>query len=355
MLNPPPFAHCNLLTPRPSGSGVAPFFPVPTTPAGTHLPFHLFLFCTRTTLLLPIALAYFLVFSWLPIGSLGKKAVLWLILGIPGIWWIDIQVDGVKRGSLAKQHSSRVPQPGSIIASSFTSPIDALYLAAIFDPIFTASFPNTRKVQRISLLDAMLGALLPPQTSPPPNAQLLDLSSLLAQNPDRCVVVFPETTTTNGRGILPFSPSLLSAPPKAKIFPVSLRYTPADITTPLPHTYFSFLWNLCSKPTHCIRVRIAECTYNVSASSPSSPPHRTLESARRNSYETNFLDVLAEQDLQRTGADVDADEVDGLEAEERKVLDRIAEALARLGRVKRVGLGVDEKIGFVRAWTRKKR
>jgi len=41
---------------------------------------------------------YLLIFSWLPIGSLGKKAVLWVILGIPGIWWIDIRIDGVKRG-----------------------------------------------------------------------------------------------------------------------------------------------------------------------------------------------------------------------------------------------------------------
>jgi hypothetical protein len=24
--------------------------------------------------------------------------VLWAILGIPGIWWIDLQIDGVKRG-----------------------------------------------------------------------------------------------------------------------------------------------------------------------------------------------------------------------------------------------------------------
>ena len=36
--------------------------------------------------------------QWLPIGSLGKKASLWLILGTPGVWWIDLQIDGVKKG-----------------------------------------------------------------------------------------------------------------------------------------------------------------------------------------------------------------------------------------------------------------
>lgn len=46
---------------------------------------------------------------------------------------------------------------------------------------------------------------------------------------------------------------------------------------------------------------------------------------------------------------------ESLTIEERKVLDRVAEDLARLGRVKRVGLGVKEKIEFVRAWTRTRR
>jgi len=43
-------------------------------------------------------LAYFLVFAWLPIGSFGKKAALWMILGTPGIWWVNLQVDGLKKG-----------------------------------------------------------------------------------------------------------------------------------------------------------------------------------------------------------------------------------------------------------------
>lgn len=45
----------------------------------------------------------------------------------------------------------------------------------------------------------------------------------------------------------------------------------------------------------------------------------------------------------------------GVSAEEQKVLDRIAEDLARLGRVKRVGLGVFEKIEFLKVWGSRKR
>lgn len=80
------------------GSGIAPFIPVPTQPSGLYLAFHIFLFFFRLPILLSVTLTHFLVLRWLPIGSLGKKASLWLILGTPGIWWIDLQIDGVRRG-----------------------------------------------------------------------------------------------------------------------------------------------------------------------------------------------------------------------------------------------------------------
>ncbi|MGG6495388.1 UNVERIFIED_CONTAM: hypothetical protein NY603_20940, partial [Bacteroidetes bacterium 56_B9] len=38
---------------------------------------------------------------------------------------------------------------------------------------------------------------------------------------------------------------------------------------------------------------------------------------------------------------------------EQKVLDVIVDQLARLGRVKTLGLGIEEKIDFVNAWTGK--
>lgn len=331
---------------RDKGSGIAPFFPVPTQPSGVALPFHIFLVFFRIPLLLGFTLAYFCFFCWLPIGSLGKKAALWCILGSPGIWWIDLQVDGVKRGSLGK-NSIRLPHPGSVIASSYTSPIDALYLAAIFDPLFTRSFPNSRQVQRITLWQAMIYALMPTPVEPPKGTVLVDVSTLLKTHPDRCIAVSPECTTTNGRGILPFSPSLLTVPEKTKIFPISLRYTPADITTPVPNSYITFLWNLTSKPTHCIRVRIAEATHNTSVSlMKASKPM-----ARRSSYETNLLD-----DLHTVKEKKETNELSNgtLKMEETVVLDRIGEALARLGRIKRVGLGVEDKAKFVRVWEKRR-
>lgn len=291
-------------------------------------------------------MTYFLFLQWFPLGSLFKKALLWLILGIPGIWWIDLQIDGVKKGSLAQKHEGRVPQPGDIIASSFTSPIDSLYLAAIFDPIFTVSYPHLRQVEQISLFGAILRALQQPQEYPAKNAKLTDLKKLVAEHPRRVIVVFPECTTTNGRGILPFSPSLLTSPSKTKIFPISLRYTPPDITTPVPGQYLSFIWNLLSQSTHCIRVRIAEVVYNSS---------KSIEPLvnQKDRYLSNFLDTLGE-DPSSTETLGSMNESDVSEAEQ-KVLDKVGEALARLGRVKRVGLTVKDKLAFIEAWSKRRR
>lgn len=250
-------------------------------------------------------------------------------MAIPGIWWIDLQIDGVKRGTLANQPRERVPHPGSIIAANFTSPIDAVYLAAIFDPVFTISYPGTRQVQRIGLLGAVMMALAPVRTGPPLGAKLVDIKDLLAQYPDRVIAIFPECGTTNGKAILPFSPSVLQTPPDVHIFPVSLRYTPSDVTTPVPGKWVKFLWNLLSRPTTCIRVRIAAGQANTAAaqtngvSEHSNLRHRT-----------------------ETGSTVTGDE--------QKVLDRIGEALARLSRVKRVGLTLKDKEAFVAVLNGKK-
>lgn len=333
------------------GSGIAPFFPVSSQPAGVYLPVHIFLFVLKLPIFVTVATTYFLFLQWLPLGSLAKKALLWLILGIPGIWWIDLQIDGVKKGSLARAHARRVPGPSDVIASSSTSPIDSLYLAAIFDPLFTISYPHTRQVQEVSLLSAILRALSQPQEYPPADIKLTDLRTLAQQNPNRVIVVFPECTTTNGKGILPFSPSLLTLPSTTKIFPVNLRYTPPDVTTPVPGQYISFIWNVLSQPTHCIRVRIAEVVYNTAKPTP-------IETAeKKDKYLTNFLETLGDDSAMTSSTETltSLNENGEVNPEEKRILDKVGEALARLGRVKRVGLTVKDKIAFVEAWSKKKR
>lgn len=238
--------------------------------------------------------------------------------------------------------------PASLIAASFTSPVDAVYLAAVFDPIFTVSYPRSRKVSRVGLWGAIWHALSPSQlrTGAPPAAahdgSLTTLDAILAENPGRVVAVFPECATTNGQGILPFSPSLLAAPAGVKIFPVSIRYASPAITTPVPGAWASFLWRLLSRPTHVMRIRIAEAVYNTAG-------------AVNGVSEASGVDVPARSEgSSRAGSSGGGDDEPAkITAEERRVLDRVAENLARLGRNKRVGLTVEDKAKFVEAWKRK--
>lgn len=197
----------------------------------------------------------------------------------------------------------------------------------------------------------MLRALAYPEEHPPLGATLTDVRTLLAEHPDRVIVVFPECTTTNGKGIMPFSPSLLTAPSGAKIFPISLRYTPPDVTTPVPGAYLSFLWNLLSQPTHCIRVRIAEVVYNTSKNTEAA-------AEKRDKYMTNLLDTLGQDSATTSSTDTltsMTEQSGDVTPEEKKVLDKVAEALARLGRVKRVGLTTKDKAAFVESWGKKRR
>lgn len=62
---------------------------------------------------------------------------------------------------------------------------------------------------------------------------------------------------------------------------------------------------------------------------------------RKSTYNTNYLDTL-DQEVASGGQDV----------HEKALLDQVGESLARLGRVKRVGLGVKEKQDFVRMWSK---
>ncbi|KAI1114248.1 hypothetical protein F5Y14DRAFT_415174 [Nemania sp. NC0429] len=314
---------------RDRGSGIAPFLPV-TTPASVPARIiGLWLLAFRLPLFVVYGAVYFLLLDYLPLPAFLRKLQLWTLLAIPGIWWVDLQLDGVKRGSLYQQPPSRFPRERAVIAAQFTSPIDALYLAAIFDPIFVLSYPETRKVKQVSLFRAVALALAPP-TIAVPRTGLTTISAILEQNPHRIVAVFPEMTTTNGKAILPFSPSLLSSPADVSIFPVSLRYTPPDITTPIPGAWWPFLWNLLSKPTHYIRVRVAEGVTNTSvATNGLTHPEMSAEAL-----------ATAREDK------------DHLTPEEQRIMYHIGETLARLARNKLVGLTIVDKISFIEAWSK---
>lgn len=120
-----------------------------------------------------------------------------------------------------------------------------------------------------------------------------------------------------------------------------------------------------------MRVRIASHVYNnESLDSPSELPSPSSASmAKGTGYDANVFDNLAFRNGLRgasgeaggamcvdVGSDVARVEQNkAVTEEEQQVLDRVGENLARLGRVKRVGLGVEEKIEFCKVWGSRRR
>jgi len=94
-------------------------------------------------------------------------------------------------------------------------------------------------------------------------------------------------------------------------------------------------------------VRIAEAIYNTAAVA------EVKENAKAGgSYIQDDMNLRESPSSETLLGESDAE---GLTVHDRKVLDRVADDLARLGRVKRVGLGVKEKIDFVKAWSKTRR
>ncbi|KAH7016512.1 uncharacterized protein B0I36DRAFT_425659 [Microdochium trichocladiopsis] len=230
------------------------------------------LLVTRLPLIFITIAAYGILLQWFPSGSVVKKLALFILMGISGTWWTDLQIDGVRRGSVAQQPSWRLPQGGSVIVSSATSPIDAVYLAAAFDPIFTTSCPGTRKVRRLGLLQAILRGFRRIGDNPLGGAALGELETLLVEHPARVIVVFLDCPKTNNKGLLPRLSSLVAVPPSTNAFRVSIRYTPPDVTTPDHGGCLAILWNVLSSPLHLIRVHIAD---DVNVHTALSQSHKT--------------------------------------------------------------------------------
>jgi hypothetical protein len=72
---------------------------VPPPPVGlAWTPIYAFLFLCRIPFVVGLSVFYFGIVEWLPVGGTIKYVLLWALLGLTGVWWVDFQVDGVKRG-----------------------------------------------------------------------------------------------------------------------------------------------------------------------------------------------------------------------------------------------------------------
>ena len=177
-----------------------------------------------------------------------------------------------------------------------------------YDVVFVSCFVSTDKVEQTSFPTAFWRSLNSPLLEPPSKATLLSIQDLSDKLSERVIAVFPEvysqsiqliqTTPTNGRALLTFSPAVPSSLSSSlSTYACNIKYTPLDITLPTPSPW-TFLWRTISFVKHSMRVRIT---------------HRPVT----------------------RGAD-------------------LHEAIGRTGRLKSVGLGAKEKTEFLEAWKKKR-
>ncbi|KAK9432269.1 hypothetical protein V1505DRAFT_365973 [Lipomyces doorenjongii] len=261
---------------RDKGTGIAPFLPHPSsTFASTALvsspvPVRLanvVLGVISSIVKIPLAMAlgtlHFGIISPIVPSYPVRRVSARLLLTILGVWYWNIGIDGARR-SVSRKNPSNPPKAGDIIISNFLSPLDALVYSVVVDPIFVIP-TYTGEIMVYTLLGAILSALDLPvaaSSSTPPTLAEIQAKALASQ---KVIVVFNEATPTNGRALLP--PAIDQIPDganyigsKCRIFPSLIKYSPPDITTPIPpRSLLHYLCRVvCRWKAWSVRVRIAE-------------------------------------------------------------------------------------------------
>lgn len=370
---------------RDPGTGIQPFS-VPLPPATSADPLQviaqtlgLILGIVRTGIICSIAFLYFIVVETLclvlvPVPLLHHattriltcllaKLTLWTL----GIVWPNVEIVAKKRtGRSAQRNEPWSPGAGDIIISNWASWIEILWLAARCNPVFVLPVPeflpefeksishsapitnrpgratgtgsaNIQSPQKhsavpsipikgfrqVSLLHIIcLTGRLPPYFTNGSGVRPLDE---IRKSVGRPVVVFPECTTSNGRGLLRFASVFHEAVPAkgCQVFVMCIRYDP-------PTTYAPTLTCPISTPgpiflnilTHVFAITssIIPLTVSIRLLLPSESPGPQLFPASNGVKESFEEDQLAESS---------------------------ASLISQIGRLKRTGMGWEDKASFV--------
>ncbi|KAI0335559.1 hypothetical protein GY45DRAFT_1267780 [Cubamyces sp. BRFM 1775] len=375
---------------RDPGTGIQPFLrPIP--PSGSEWiataisPLRYAIGATKTVLLLALALVYLVVvqgvcllFSPIPplyrsVTRLFTALLSRFALLLVGLYWIPVEVVQRKRGRTAPAQESWNPRAGDLIVSNWASWVEVLWLAFRFNPIFVLpvcktlevpsptkgasspisrtpgrrtgtgsaaiSSPSTRTpttrvpiigFRRVSLLSmiASTGQLPTPEDSITTKAETLEA---IRSKADRPVVVFPECTTSNGRALLRFAEVFgdVKLPVmKYKVFVMCVRYDPPTAFSPtLSHSIAS---NFLNPLGHAFKLAstLAPLTCSIRLLAPSESPSSGSFLLSEFLTGGTYADPLAEC---------------------------CAALMAQIGRVKRVGLGWEDKVSFLKLYRGKNR
>ncbi|KAF8484950.1 hypothetical protein DFH94DRAFT_717254 [Russula ochroleuca] len=282
---------------RDPGTGIQPFL-TPVPPLGSSivakiaLPLSYALGVIRTTLVVAIAAVYLVFVSGVctilrPIPPV-HRAISYVLtaflsrlsLFVLGLWWIPVEQVSRRRGRSSGTREPWLPGAGDLIISNWVSWIEILWLAFRFDPIFVLPLSSNPVQQRDTHLETRAtgrrtgtgSAAISPTTKPlaqrvnivgfhkasllriimstgrtPLDASSGNYSSLeeIRSSANRPLVVFPECTTSNGRGLLKFAELFKDCPVPVKgfkVFVMCIRYDPPTHLSPtLSHSITSSL------------------------------------------------------------------------------------------------------------------
>ncbi|ORY76060.1 hypothetical protein BCR37DRAFT_389521 [Protomyces lactucae-debilis] len=162
------------------------------------------------------------------------------VLGFPQV---SITYDGRKRKPI---------QRDDLVVSNWSSPVDILLLVYLIpDALFVQCTDASEMLYKTrSALDMGIDALSMPTLTHRSKGQ--SLAELRRVYKDRVLVLFPEATPTNNRGLLAFQPVIAD-----EAYVVGIRYgTPACLTSPIPNTV-KFLWACFSVLRHEVRLKVS--------------------------------------------------------------------------------------------------
>ncbi|KAH7922444.1 hypothetical protein BV22DRAFT_1037467 [Leucogyrophana mollusca] len=362
---------------RDPGTGIQPFLsPVPPSEtdvlATAFLPIRHLIGTLRTSLVLVLALVYLILVRGVcliltPIPSVSRTVtrlctalLARLALCLIGFWWIPAELVTRKRGKAPI--SSWRPAAGDLIVSNWVSWVEILWLAYRYDPIFvlpvsnaavipvsstpgdasisytpgrrtgtgSAAISSSQRVMstRRPILGFKVVSLLSMirLTGQTPQSSSTELRSIeeIRRSSDRPLVIFPECTTSNGRGLLRFAAIFkgVDVPPKGyNIFVMCVRYDPPSSLKPtlsysVPSTSFTPLRHL----------------YNVATALP--PQSISIRLLSLSDSPSSQLFMVSEV-VPSPGPDDDV------------LSEACAVLIAQIGKMKRVGLGWEDKAAFL--------
>ncbi|KAH9482933.1 hypothetical protein JR316_0005033 [Psilocybe cubensis] len=362
---------------RDPGTGIQPFL-TPVPPLGAEfvakvtLPVRYILAVVRTALVLTLALIYiilvkglFLVFYPIPplyrtIDNLFTYVIGRTALFTLGLFWINVEQFNRKRVRGPKLVEKCSPKAADVIVSNWASWIDVVWLAIRFNPIFVLPVPvslpestvasrastpvshtpgrrtgtgsaNIQVASRTTTLRvpisgfrqlSLLSMIIHTGGVPPYGSMECRPLEDIRRSASRPIVVFPECTTSNGRGLLRFADVFRQTVPvkKFQVFVVSIRYDPPTNLAPtLTHTMPSRIFNPLPH-IFSLGTALSSAQMSIRLLAPSESPSSQLFMVH---------EVLSDY------------------AGEDQLSETCAHLISQMGKLKRMGLGWEEKYHFL--------